>query len=121
MLKSTIWKTMLAVVLCLFALPLLAQAAHENDLSWTAGAGGGTVTGFNVKRSSTKGGPYATLQAVPANTLTFADSSSLVEGQHRFYVITATGPGGESANSNEIDLTTPFSSPTAPALTGSAK
>lgn len=109
-----------AFVLLLFTAPLFA---HDVTLTWTAGTGGGQVTGFNVKRSATKGGPYATIQSVSATTSTFDDSSTTVqaEGQHFFYVITATGPGGESANSNEFDALIPFSQPNSPALSGTVK
>lgn len=117
--KSTILKMTFAAVF-LFSLSAFAQAAHHNDLSWVAGSGGGAVTGFNVKRSTTTGGPYTTIQAVSGSTLSLSDSSGLVEGQHRFYVISATGPGGESGPSNEVDLTTPFSGPSNPTASGSA-
>lgn len=113
-----ILKTIFAAALFLI-LSASAFAQHHNDLAWQAGAGGGTVTGFNVKRATVSGGPYATIQTVAATTLVCSDSSGLVEGSHRFYVVTATGPGGESAPSNEVDLLTPFSAPAAPAaLTG---
>jgi hypothetical protein len=107
-------------LLMLFLFSLSAFAQHHNDLAWVAGVGGGTLAGFNVKKASVTGGPYTTLQAVSATTLTYSDSSNLVEGQHNFYVITATGPGGESGPSNEVNLLTPFSLPTKPALSGTA-
>lgn len=118
-------RTYVILSVILFALSAgifaFAQGGHHNDLGWQAGAGGGSVTGFNVKKSSVAGGPYTTVQAVPSTTLTFSDTTGLVEGQHNFYVITATGPGGESGPSNEVNLLTPFSGPSAPAaLTGSA-
>lgn len=126
MLKSTISKMIFAAVF-LSSLSAFAQAAaHHNDLTWQAGTCPastvcGATAGFNVKRGTASGGPYTTIQAVSPTTLNLSDSSGLVEGQHRFYVITATGPGGESAPSNELDLTTPFSSPATPAaLSGSA-
>ena len=106
--------------LILLLLSSAAFAQHHNDLSWVAGVGGGTLSGFNVKKATISGGPYTTLQAVTGTVLTYSDSSNLVEGQHSFYVITATGPGGESAPSNQLDLTTPFSLPVKPTLSGAA-
>jgi hypothetical protein len=110
----------LKTLLIVFLLSLSAFAQHHNDLSWVPGSGGGSVSGFNVKKASVAGGPYTTLTSVPATTLSFSDTSNLVEGQHNFYVVTATGPGGESAPSNEVNLLTPFSLPSKPALSGTA-
>src|SRR5438045_1960202 len=86
------------LVLLLLATPLFA---HDVALTWTPGTGGGSVTGYNVKRSSVKGGPYTTVQAVPSTQSTFDDTATAIqtEGVHFFYVISATGPGGESVNS----------------------
>lgn len=115
----------LLLIVCSVGTAAFAQTAHHNDLSWVAGTCTptqtcGAVSAFNVKRSSTTGGPYVTIAPVSSTILSFSDASGLVEGQHRFYVITATGPGGESAASNEVDLVTPFSVPAAPAASGSA-
>lgn len=119
--KSIISKmTHVAALFLVLSLSAFAQAAHHNDLAWQAGVGGGALTGFNVKRATVSGGPYTTIQAVSGTTLTYSDTSGLVEGQHLFYVITATGPGGESGNSTELNLLTPFSVPATPTLTGSA-
>lgn len=111
------------LVLVLLLTSAFAQTVHHNDLSWTWAQGtAGAATGFNVKWSATAGGPYTTIQSLPVTTLTFSDTSStrIVEGKHNFYVTTATGPGGESAPSNQLDLTTPFSVPPKPALAGTA-
>jgi hypothetical protein len=110
-----------------FVMPNMASAqtvTHHNDLSWKAGAGGGTVSTFTIKRSPTPGGPYIVMGSVPAATPTYSDSTNLTEGTHKYYVIVATGPGGESAPSNELDLMTPFPilAPTAPdSLTGTSQ
>ena len=110
-------------LLCVLLGSSFAQAAHHNDMTWTWAQGnGGVATGFNVKWSAATGGPYTTIQALPVTTLTFSDtlSTRLTEGTHNFYVITATGQGGESVPSNEINLLTPFSVPTKPTLSGTA-
>lgn len=99
----------------------LALAQHHNDLSWSvgvcpAGQTCGATTGFNIKSSTTTGGPYTAIQSVPVTTLIFSDTATgrLIEGKHNFYVVTATGPGGESTPTNEIDMLTPFSGPATP-------
>lgn len=102
---------LISVLLC--ALSSLAQA-HSVDLKCTAATTGGSVTGFNVKRGTVAGGPYTTI-ASPA-TCAFTDASTAVqtEGATFKYVFSATGPGGESSNSNEVSATIPFSKPDAP-------
>lgn len=101
-----------AFVLLLFATPLLAQVVHKNTLSCTPGTSGGTPTSFNFKMSLTAGGPYTTIGS--PTTCSFVDSQNMVEGQKRFYVVTAVNSAGESGSSPEVSATTPFSVPTAP-------
>jgi hypothetical protein len=112
----------LALLSVFLALPALA---HDVALTITpgscpSGTTCGATTGYNVKRGTTKGGPYATIQALSATQLSYDDASAAVqaEGQHFFYVVSATGPGGESANSPEFDALIPFSPAPAPGLSG---
>lgn len=104
-------KTFLAVLL----LSLSAFAQHSVQVSWGVPAGGGQVTGYNIKRGTVAGGPYVTV-GTTTTALTFTDTSTAVqtEGAVFKYVMTATGPGGESANSQEVSATIPFSAPGAP-------
>ncbi len=69
-------------------------------LNWSAPLG---ATGYNVKRSSANGGPYATLaSAVPATSyLDFA----VTNGATYYYVVSAVNAGGESANSSQVAVT----------------
>jgi len=103
-------------ILILFSLcmPVFAQAAHYVDLNCNAPVGGGSVTGYNAKRSTVSGSGYVTIAS--AATCSFKDTSAevQVEGKKFYYVFTATGPGGESPNSNEAAATIPFSVPPAP-------
>ena len=94
------------------------SAPHCAVLNWTPGVGGGASTGFNIKRSTTTGGPYTQVGTATANTFTDLSGTGnvLVEGTKYFWVITATGPGGESAPSTEVNGTVPFSSPPTPTL-----
>lgn len=95
---------------------MVAQAAHSVTLTWAWSQGtGGTATGFSVKRATVTGGPYTTIGSTTVSTLTYVDTTGLVEGTKYFYVVTATGPGGESAPSGEASGTIPFSVPVAPA------
>ena len=119
----------LACAVLIWAFPLRGQnpcgtAPHCGVLTWTAPATGGQVTGYNVKRGTTTGGPYTQIGSTVAPIVTFTDLSAtgnvLVEGTKYFWVVTATGPGGESVPSNEVNGTIPFSlpaSPTAAAVT----
>ena len=112
--------TILLVTIALFSVTsAFAQTAqHSVTLTWTAGSGGGTVAGYNVYRGVASGGPY-TMQnpsSGSVKTLNYVDTTSLVEGTTYFYVVTATGPGGESVKSNEVSGLIPFSAPSAPTL-----
>lgn len=70
------------------------------NLSWNAVAG---ATGYNVKRSTTPGGPYTQI-ASNVTAVTYADEM-VKNGTTYYYVITAITPGGESGNSNEAAAT----------------
>jgi hypothetical protein len=76
------------------------------NLTWTASAG---ATGYNVKRSTTKGGPYTTLASPTAAAYT---DSSVKDGTTYYYVVSALNMAGESANSAEAAATP--KAPTAP-------
>jgi fibronectin type 3 domain-containing protein len=68
-------------------------------LAWTASASS-TVTGYNVYRATTSGGPYTPLNST--NTPGFTDTT-VMHGTTYYYVVTATDPGTlESVNSNEV-------------------
>jgi hypothetical protein len=76
----------------LTASPGSAQAS----LSWNGSAG---ASGYNLKRSSKSGGPYA-LIAQNVTGLAYADTG-LSNGTTYYYVVSATNVYGESANSIE--------------------
>lgn len=105
------------------------SSSHGVDLSWSDDTSKGQITGHNVYRSATAGVCKWTTgtsgsQVLPTGctkigssaVTNFSDTSSAVqtEGAKFFYVETATGPGGESASSNEASATIPFSVPAAP-------
>ena len=107
-------------VLAFLQAPSQTTPPHSVKLTWNAPVGGGPVTGYNLKRSTTAGGPYlpgcaTNCVAIPAPTVTYTDPFQLTdEGKVFFYVVTATGPGGESSASNETKATIPFSLPGVP-------
>ena len=77
------------------------------SLSWDAVSG---ATSYNVKRSATSGGPYATLQNNVTST-NFTDVN-VASGTTYHYVVSATHPASESPNSNEASATTAPDAPT---------
>ncbi|HEY0455921.1 MAG TPA: hypothetical protein VGE41_06070, partial [Verrucomicrobiae bacterium] len=69
------------------------------SLSWNASA---TAAGYNIKRSTTAGGPYTTVGT--SSTPNFNDTG-LVNTTTYYYVVSASNVGGESANSSEASAT----------------
>jgi hypothetical protein len=70
-------------------------------LSWTAVEG---VTSYNVKRSTTAGGPYTTIATNVSGT-SYLDTT-VTNGTYYYYVVNAVDSNGnESANSNEASAT----------------
>jgi len=86
-------------------------------LSWNASSG---ATSYNVKRSTTSGGPYTTIATGVA--LTSYTDTSVVNGTPYYYLVTAVNASSESGPSNEASATPlPPPPPTAPsALTATA-
>ena len=69
------------------------------SLSWSASSG---ATSYNVKRSTTTGGPYSQVAAV--TTVSWTDTG-VTDGTPYFYVVSAVNVGGESANSAQVSAT----------------
>jgi GH35 family endo-1,4-beta-xylanase len=79
---------------------LVATAGNAQvQLSWNASTG---ATGYNVKRSTTSGGPYTTVGMVSNTSFT---NTNLTNGTTYFYVVSATNANGESANSSQVPAT----------------
>lgn len=76
------------------------------ELKWPVVEG---ATSYNVKRSETDGGPYTTIQSEWLET-SFIDETVTNETTY-FYVVTANGVGGESTNSNQVQVTPSASAP----------
>ena len=72
---------------------------HSVSLTWTDTNSG--VSGYNVYRGSSSGGPYAQINSGLDATTSYNDTS-VVAGQTYYYVATAVdGSGAESGYSNE--------------------
>lgn len=75
-------------------------------LSWTQSTSAG-VTGYNLYRGTTSGGPYTLVTSVNAATFGFQDDTIPIVGTY-FYVVTAAASGGvESVRSNEASILVP--------------
>ena len=80
---------------------LTATAGNAQvQLGWAASSG---ATGYNVKRSTTSGGPYSNIATNVAGT-SFTDTT-VVNGTTYFYVVTAVNAGRKSPVSNQASAT----------------
>jgi len=68
-------------------------------LSWSASSG---ATSYNVKRSTTSGGPYTT---IASPTTTSYTDTGLTNGTTYYYVVSAVNGAGESANTSQASAT----------------
>lgn len=87
-----------------------AGAGHHMDLTWTA-SNSASVTGYNIYRSSSSGGPYTLLTPTPVSGTSYSDLA-VTSGATYFYVITAVGTNPpynptESLNSTQVTGTIP--------------
>ena len=93
---------------------MAAAGSSEVTLTWTALNG---ATSYNVKRSTTSGGPYTTISTAGNVTGTSFTDSTAVNGTTYYYVFSAATPYGESVNSAEVSAAaagcTPPATPTA--------
>jgi fibronectin type 3 domain-containing protein len=97
---------------------LTATAGNSQvTLTWSASTG---AASYNVKRSTTSGGPYATVNTPTATNYT---NTGLTNGTKYYYVVSAISASGESANSAQVNATpaapaTPPAAPTGLQATG---
>jgi fibronectin type 3 domain-containing protein len=85
------------------ATPTGLQATGGNaqvSLSWNASTG---AASYNVKRSTTNGGPYNTAVASPTAT-TYTDTT-VTNGTTYYYVVSAVNTAGQSGNSAQASAT----------------
>ena len=88
----------------------LAATAGDSQVSltWTASDG---AASYNVKRSTTTGGPYTT---VASPTTASCNNTGLADGTTYYYVVSAVNAGGESDNSDEVSGTPELTAPPTP-------
>ncbi|HEY3320739.1 MAG TPA: endo-1,3-alpha-glucanase family glycosylhydrolase [Planctomycetota bacterium] len=87
---------------------LTATAGNAQvSLSWGSSSG---ATSYNVKRSTSSGGPYTTISNV---TATSSVDTGVISGTAYYYVVSAINANGESVNSNQASAT-PAGVPAAP-------
>lgn len=87
-----------------------AFSSSQIQLSWTPSAG---AASYNVKRSSTMGGPYTNVAT--GILAPFYWDSGVESSATYYYVISAVNSAGdESANSAEVIVTSLFAGPAAP-------
>jgi len=81
------------------------QAAHSATLSWTASTS--TVSGYNIYRGTSSGGPYTKMNSSLVTVLTYVDSN-VTGGNTYYYVSTSVDTSGnESAYSNQATAKIP--------------
>lgn len=91
---------------------LVALAGNATaSLTWTSSSG---ATGYNVKRATVSGGPYAQIAA--ATAASYSDAS-LTNGMTYYYVVSATNRSGESGNSAQVSAAPANPNPAAPPVT----
>jgi len=90
-----------------------AGGSNKVDLAWSAL---GSVSSYNVKRSTTSGGPYTTISAPGTLTGTSYSDATAVNGTTYYYVFSGMTPYGETVNSSEVSATPllPCTPPPAP-------
>ncbi len=84
------------------------ESASQISLSWDAQSG---ISAFNLKRSTSSGGPYETMILGPTRT-NYVDSG-LLAGTNYYYVMSAVLDGEESADTAEVTAV-PTARPDAP-------
>jgi hypothetical protein len=85
-------------------------------LTWNAQSGS---IRYNVKRSTTTGGPYTYLAPPPVLTTNSFTDKTVAANTTYYYVISASNPGGEGPNSTEVVITATSVTPTSTGLVSS--
>ena len=113
--KGKVYQATFSGKLLVYGIVPLAPPAAPTSLTATAGnalvalnwTGAPHATGYNVKRSLIRGGPYTTIASNVANA--YYTDSAVSNGATYYYVASAVNVSGESGNSNE-DSATPNAS-----------
>ena len=81
------------------------SSGHSVSLNWQPSPTP-AVTGYNLYRGTTSGGPYAKITTLPVTGLSLNDLA-VAAGQEYCYVATAVDAAGESVYSNQACATVP--------------
>lgn len=99
--SSSVFEYTLSETQPLAPLNLTASSGNAQvTLNWTAVVG---ATGYDIKRSTTTGGPYTTVATNVYGT-SYIDTT-VTNGTTYYYVVTAINAAGVSGNSNEASAT----------------
>lgn len=80
---------------------------HTVDLNWIPSTSA-NITGYNVYRGSTSGGPYSEINTGGLVASTLYTDATIASGQTYYYVVTAVDSSGvESGDSNETQAIVP--------------
>jgi O-glycosyl hydrolase len=85
-----------------------AITGSQIDLTWNASA---NTTNYNIKRSTTSGGPYTMVTGVSGTSYSDTGLSELTT---YYYVVSAVNSVGQSADSTQADAMTQSAPPAAP-------
>ncbi|WGL59911.1 fibronectin type III domain-containing protein [Pigmentibacter sp. JX0631] len=85
------------------------------NIGWVASPGSSVI--YNIKRSTTTGGPYisptsGTCSSALSSPVVSCNDASVLPGVTYYYVLTASTGGSTSANSIEVSVTLPTTAPT---------
>lgn len=105
---------MLALTLGLISTNVYAQYRTKTFvLSWVDNSDNEDV--FKVERATTTSGPWTEINAaIPANTTTYSDDVTGVEGSTFCYRVRASNSAGDSGYSNVACASIPYTVPAAP-------
>ncbi len=82
-----------------------APVNHSVVLNWTPSSSS-NISGYDVYRGTTAGGPYALLTSSPVSSSSFTDTTAQ-GGQTYYYVVTSVSGSTQSAYSNVVSVTIP--------------
>lgn len=75
---------------------MVAPTATQIPLTWNPSVG---ATNYNLKRSTTNGGPYAVIASLAGTNFT---DTTAISGTAYYYVVSALDQFGESSNSTQV-------------------
>jgi hypothetical protein len=87
----------------------------DSGKAWLSWAPSATATTYNVKRSTTNGGPYTTIATGVTSPIEYCDTT-VTNGTTYYYVVSGVNSLGEGSNSPQMTVTPTAYAALAPAL-----